>query len=556
MEHEKVHVICENLCLEEGMTKEQIKEQTIFYFNNAGEMKASNHLKSGMSVQTLGYYSVNDGGGALYHIRDTKPDDFYEELDNELYAELIVDDNTVNVLQFGVDNTNTNYVSDLLNVILEKFKGYEIFLPKGTYKLNDTLKIDANTTLFGAGKNSTILTTNDFTGNFIELKDSFSYNVSIHDLSLNGNYKAEIGIYIHKTEFSVETVDMKLQLEHLNLSRFTDWCMKIGGDENERVIADSYYNDIICNQFTGGGILLTNRCTDSYFNNIRVGGGSIAGKENFVVRGYNLHFSNCKSFYSGIEENPKDAWLFENCACIYGEIEAQDTTHYGVKITGCNAINLIIMADRCTLATDDNPAVYVQNTHYSTIKVISSNYEGSTQFQCNKVMQLINCHNLNLSLYGSNMENFLEILSNDNSYNITYNINGYEIFDVTPEFNEVNYDQNGITAKNVGNNQLLIQGTSTAQCDINLKGAFGNSEILSRIPKNSLVKFITQNEYVNDVIFQVFNVTTVLTGKPYSLFNFNDETNVTGLTIRIPNNTTINKIITPQILVVRNTTNI
>lgn len=524
------------------------KEDTILTFNTVAELKSSN-IKNGMTAQTLGYYSANDGGGATYKIKTTSTS-YYEELNNGLVAELNIE-KEINVLAFGVDKTGTNDNSSKINTILTNYVGNTIYFPAGEYLFNSTVYIDENTTIKGDGKNSTIFTTNSAI-NILELKNSFSYNVSVENIGFNGNYVGLIGIYFHKTETSLETVDMRIRLEHLAFTRFTDWCLKIGGDTSERVIADSYYNDINCAQFTGGGILLTSRCTDSYFNNIRVGGGSIAGKENIVVRGYNLHFSNCKSFYSGTEQTPKDAWLFENCGCLYGEIEAQDSTGYGVKIDSVNAFNLSIMADRCTLATDDIASVYVTNSHYGSLKINNSNYEGSVQFGSNKVLKIYNCYNLELELFTTNIEKLIEIASNDNSYNIDYKINGYEIIDITPEFETINYNDNGITAKSVGNNQILVDGISTAQVDLALKGAYGDSQVLSMIPKNSLVKFITNNDYSNDAFFQVFNITTVLTSANQKILTFDSDTNVTGIVLRIPNGTTIKKILTPRILVVKN----
>lgn len=537
-----------------GSNVENTLKKKPYYYDSVAAMKLDDTLREGDMAITLGYYEANDGGAGEYKIvdDDTLTDDggSIYELENGLKAELIIKD-FINVKQFGVDNTGTNDISTVVNSILDKFKEKTIYFPKGKYLFDTTIYIDKNTTISGEGRNSTIFETNSAI-NILELKNSFSYNVSVENIGFNGNYVGLIGIYFHKTEFSSETVDMRIRLEHLAFQRFTDWCLKIGGDTTERVIADSYYNDINCSQFSGGGILLTNRCTDSYFNNIRVGGGSIAGKENIVVRGYNLHFSNCKSFYSGTENNPKDAWLFENCACIYGDIEAQDTTYYGVKITGCNAINLIIMTDRCTLATDVNPAVYVENTHYSSLKITNSNYEGSTQFENNKVLQIYNCYNLSIEINTTQVEKIIEMLANDNSYNIDYKINGYEIIDITPEFETINYNDNGITAKSVGKNQILVDGTSTAQVDLALKGAYGNSQVLSMIPNNSLVKFITDNNYSNDAFFQVFNITTPLTSANQKILTFNSDTNVTGIVLRIPNGTTIKKILTPRILVVKN----
>lgn len=62
-------------------------------FNTVAEMKRSTTLQPGQKVSTLGYYSVNDGGGAQYILK-TSPDNtkWNEQLTDNLYAELISND--------------------------------------------------------------------------------------------------------------------------------------------------------------------------------------------------------------------------------------------------------------------------------------------------------------------------------------------------------------------------------------------------------------------------------------------------------------------------------
>ena len=69
-----------------------------YYFDTVADMKAYQELKVGDMAVTLGYYSVNDGGGCIYKITDTAPtslsnvtnnnalDNFYLTLNNGLYA--------------------------------------------------------------------------------------------------------------------------------------------------------------------------------------------------------------------------------------------------------------------------------------------------------------------------------------------------------------------------------------------------------------------------------------------------------------------------------------
>lgn len=69
----------------------------IFGFDTVASMKTSENLVAGSYARTMGYYSVNDGGGALYKIREITNDDVIDESfiiemddpENNLIAEYI-----------------------------------------------------------------------------------------------------------------------------------------------------------------------------------------------------------------------------------------------------------------------------------------------------------------------------------------------------------------------------------------------------------------------------------------------------------------------------------
>jgi hypothetical protein len=68
-----------------------LQNEKIQRYDTLTLMKADTELSDGMYALTGGYYSVNDGGGALYRISETEPTAHCETLTNGLYAELIVD---------------------------------------------------------------------------------------------------------------------------------------------------------------------------------------------------------------------------------------------------------------------------------------------------------------------------------------------------------------------------------------------------------------------------------------------------------------------------------
>lgn len=89
-----------------------------YFFNNVAEMKACNKLKNGDCVQTLGYYSANDGGGAVYQIvNDTSLVDdggSVHDITNGLKAKL-VSNLRINYRMFGAKLNGT--YDDTLHVI-------------------------------------------------------------------------------------------------------------------------------------------------------------------------------------------------------------------------------------------------------------------------------------------------------------------------------------------------------------------------------------------------------------------------------------------------------
>ena len=113
-------------------------------YENVASMIADTSLTEGSTVMTLGYYSINDGGGAQYYIVNST-DNYAETLENGKKAELIVEDDAINILQVGAkgDNTfdNTNIFKSL---IYANKNNKKIIIPSGIYKTNSWGTAGAN----------------------------------------------------------------------------------------------------------------------------------------------------------------------------------------------------------------------------------------------------------------------------------------------------------------------------------------------------------------------------------------------------------------------------
>jgi hypothetical protein len=84
-------------------------EKAIRTYDTVSDMKNDTKLSEGQHVKTRGYYSVNDGGSAEYIIKSNVTlDEYKEDLNNGLYANLIINDEVVTYRHFGAKLDGTN----------------------------------------------------------------------------------------------------------------------------------------------------------------------------------------------------------------------------------------------------------------------------------------------------------------------------------------------------------------------------------------------------------------------------------------------------------------
>lgn len=116
-----------------------IQSNVTWTFDTVADMKAATNLVDGSYARTLGFHTVNDGGGALYRITNTGT---ANEMDviavDSLYANLVAElPVCVNKLGAYGDNTHNDY--DVINYALSTYKS--ISLLRETYLIASTLTI-------------------------------------------------------------------------------------------------------------------------------------------------------------------------------------------------------------------------------------------------------------------------------------------------------------------------------------------------------------------------------------------------------------------------------
>ena len=139
----------------DGTLGNLVKPYVTRYFNTLSDLSNDTALAEGSIVGTVGYYSVNDGGGALYYIASTAGSGWSEVLTSGLYAQLITGD-VVNMKQLGAKGDNTTDVSSILQSALTKFRG--VYVPNGVYRLENPVMLTSRNRITGESASNYITT--------------------------------------------------------------------------------------------------------------------------------------------------------------------------------------------------------------------------------------------------------------------------------------------------------------------------------------------------------------------------------------------------------------
>lgn len=169
-----------------------------YYYNSVADMKADTKLKAGDMAVTLGYYEANDGGAAQYKIRILTNNDVVDNgsilkiANNDLVAELITLNDTINVKQFGAKGNEITddhqAIINALNYIYKKISShstaqsvksnYILEFNKGIYLNNSLIYYDNyidNLIIKGNGAY--------ITGYGFKFSTKIGYNVNIDNLN-------------------------------------------------------------------------------------------------------------------------------------------------------------------------------------------------------------------------------------------------------------------------------------------------------------------------------------------------------------------------------------
>lgn len=145
-------------------------------FDTVADMKSAENLVNGSKCKTMGYYSINDGGGALYRARTITNDDTVDEMkiialyDDSLIAELI-EDEEMSILQLGAKGNNTDYDDNYFTTLFTLSSSI-LTIPNKTYKLQNKISISTSNKLIKCYGNINIVSTTTQDDSCFEISDS------------------------------------------------------------------------------------------------------------------------------------------------------------------------------------------------------------------------------------------------------------------------------------------------------------------------------------------------------------------------------------------------
>lgn len=383
-------------------------------YNTYTDMMAdSSTFTNGLRLKTLGYYTINDGGGAEYYVNNSLISSKYQiDLTNGLYLNLIIKD-SVTPEQFGAYGDGTHDDSVAIKNAIEH--GKSVNFENKTYLCNVaiyTSNVNIN------GKN-TILKTNLKTNapilGFYGTEDSKLKNISISNINLDGD-KENItlntnchGLVFHYIDtININNIDIYniyrasllfANSRNINVNNYKAYNSGVSTADMGCSMVEMYssinanFNDIIFDTYFGEGFLIRksrniNVNNFKASNDTRSGNNAFTTDDCFELKLNNFNIDNIN--HQGIEINSTENFSITNGKITNCYRNGLMISTYSTE-TNKASINGVID----NLILDDNYTGGISDTH--DILIIGSSNIEINNINSNKVKLSRDQNNINIT---------------------------------------------------------------------------------------------------------------------------------------------------------------
>ena len=321
----------------------------VLAYDTVAAMKSADNLINGSIAKTLGYYSINDGGGAEYVIVNEELTDdggLVHELNNGLFAKLIVED-IINVKQYGAKGDGINDDTVSIQKAIDKNPLKTIYFPCGTYGITNKIVIkQANNKGVNLYLDNNAIIKN-ISENTIDTLIEVGSDTSDGTYVRTNNYPA---IYIQGGILECNNVNYGMildsgrqfiNLSKMNFRKITNYGLYLLKN-NSYTSGDhkiSYCN--FFNYNSENGIAILGESNDNELQHIRVDGCKTAIK--YTGGGYFCHDIHCTALYNNEMTtemiNQTIAFDIQGNGINFSQCYA-DTYSIGFKIKNANGVVL------------------------------------------------------------------------------------------------------------------------------------------------------------------------------------------------------------------------
>lgn len=552
---------------------EMTKETTINVYDTVAEMKADETIRENTTCRTLGYYKINDGGGSTYQILNdyTLTDDGGSviSLNNNLFAKLIIDNEILNPNQFGCkgdgNTDDTTPFMNLLNYIYtNRYKRTIKLLQNNIYLLSKSIPVKHSLTI---------------------ISDSLRSNPTIKNITTD--------------MFSVSDDDCVNDNGTLKIWSYYFYNVNFVGARTTNIIKDNgcqHWGTKIENcSASGFGTLFNNiKLYASQYNNFSLNDiysvGLMSGSDNIIQN----------SFWTGSQNEDDRSDFFINCNSLYltrfinifvtGSLSSGKGTKNLFNLYNCKDIDI----DKCWLDYVDESAVNVElgeginiinNMIRGISRIPSNTYSANIIIKASKGVRVEKNNYLNVH-QGTQNESAKAFRIYDYTNNLCENItiqnNTYEIdfyyetsllngaktkgiiinepqlnmyyksgVNILPDFSIDNTTQNGVTAFQDNEGNIILNGTTTGNMYLYLKGTNSSTDTLFALTANEKIQIKLNCLNPNVQLLLKNNTTNVINEKDGYETTIESDTDITSFAIYVPAYKTLNYVkVNPQLFLI------